>query len=267
MISSSFWRERRVFLTGHTGFKGAWLALVLERLNARVTGYGLRPATTPALYDLVGAGETLCDVRGDVCDAALLDGALRASDPDIVIHMATRPPRGARPAVHAADIQAREEGDRIVIAAVESAPFVQAALVVSPDAQTSAVDFRVLAGDGARFHSVFCPDPVGGGDFAVVDPKYRPALHVLDALYGLLLLAETACGGESVIASDWTFAPSGETGARHAAGNVALGWSPLLSEAEAMEWTEKSAGSSTPARTCAPRRSVRSIAISASASA
>ena len=75
MIDSSFWRERRVFVTGHTGFKGAWLSLILERLCARVTGYGLAPATDPSLYELARAGENLCDVRGDVCDAAMLDGA------------------------------------------------------------------------------------------------------------------------------------------------------------------------------------------------
>ena len=229
MITSSFWRERSVFVTGHTGFKGAWLALMLERLNARVTGYGLCPATSPSLYDLAGAGVALCDVRGDVRDAALLDGALRAADPDIVIHLATRPPRRADAGASVPERSARAEGDRAVVEAVQRAPYVQTALIVSPEARKTARAKARRVPGGARVLSVFCPDPVGGGDFAGATVAPASGLHVLDALYGLLLLAETACHRDGRISSDWAFASPDDA--------TALGWSPLLSPAEAVEST------------------------------
>jgi len=91
VIDSGFWRRKRVFLTGHTGFKGAWLSLMLARLNAEVTGYALSPPTDPSLFDLLSVGDTLEDVRGDVNDLDALRRAMIAADPDIVIHMAAQP--------------------------------------------------------------------------------------------------------------------------------------------------------------------------------
>ena len=68
MISSAFWLGKRVFVTGHTGFKGSWLALMLARLNARATGYALAPPTPPSLFELASVGELIDDMRGDVRD-------------------------------------------------------------------------------------------------------------------------------------------------------------------------------------------------------
>nr|WP_210261246.1 CDP-glucose 4,6-dehydratase [Enterovirga sp. DB1703] len=90
VISSDFWLGRRVFLTGHTGFKGAWLALMLDRLNAAVTGYALDPPTTPSAFDLLGVRDALSDGRGDICDLAALDAALGAAEPEIVFHLAAQ---------------------------------------------------------------------------------------------------------------------------------------------------------------------------------
>jgi CDP-glucose 4,6-dehydratase len=85
---SDFWRDRRVFLTGHTGFKGAWLSLWLHRMGAKVSGYSLAPHTEPNMFDLAGAN-TLSTI-GDIRDDAKLRDALEASDPQIVIHMAAQ---------------------------------------------------------------------------------------------------------------------------------------------------------------------------------
>ena len=232
VITSSYWRERRVFLTGHTGFKGAWLSLMLDRLNARVTGFGLGPATHPALYDLVDAGRALCDVRGDVADAAMLDGALRAADPDLVIHLATRAPRAAvdpdRPA------SAGEAGDLTLIEAALDAPSVQTVILVAPERQKRTALWRAHAHGGpARVLAAYCPDPIGGGDFALAHDNPAAALHVLDALYGVLLLAETA-ERRGRIATDWSFAADDERAPKR---NQAIGWSPLLDGMEAAAWT------------------------------
>lgn len=239
MICSSFWRERRVFLTGHTGFKGAWLSLMLERLCARVTGYGLSPATDPSLYDLARAGGGLCDVRGDVCDAAMLDGALRAADPDIVIHLASRPPRDGGAAPAQAIERLRTTGGPDVLEAALNAPSLQAAVFVSPEPAYVSLDWLDLgAASDAHIVSLHCPDPVGGGDFAAERgaelQRFGDAapMHVLDALYGVLLLAErAACLGDG-LARAWSF--SADT---HAARPEAIGFSPLLGPADAQQWT------------------------------
>lgn len=89
--TDSFWSGKRVLLTGHTGFKGSWLALWLSRLGARVTGVGLPPATDPALYHLAHVDKTLdsyyCDIRVEQALVPIVRTAL----PDIVFHLAAQP--------------------------------------------------------------------------------------------------------------------------------------------------------------------------------
>jgi CDP-glucose 4,6-dehydratase len=90
-VPSTLWRNRRVFLTGHTGFKGGWMALWLSSLGANVRGFGLDPATTPNLFTAAGIGSILEDVRGDIRDAASLDKAMQEFAPEVVFHMAAQP--------------------------------------------------------------------------------------------------------------------------------------------------------------------------------
>ena len=91
MVASPFWKGRKVFLTGHTGFKGSWLTLWLRALGAEVTGYALDPATTPSLFDLAGVSGDCADVRGDIGDPVLLRESLAASGAEIVLHLAAQP--------------------------------------------------------------------------------------------------------------------------------------------------------------------------------
>ncbi len=91
-LNEACWRGRRVFLTGHTGFKGGWLSLWLKRLGARVYGYALDPATEPNLYTVAGiAGDLAGETRADVRDASALRAALCAAEPEIVLHLAAQP--------------------------------------------------------------------------------------------------------------------------------------------------------------------------------
>ncbi|MDR3734411.1 MAG: CDP-glucose 4,6-dehydratase [Acidobacteriaceae bacterium] len=89
--SHAIWRGRRVFLTGHTGFKGGWLALWLTQLGAEVRGYALDPCTTPSLFEVAKIGSVIDDVRGDIRDAAKLTAAMTEFKPDVVFHLAAQP--------------------------------------------------------------------------------------------------------------------------------------------------------------------------------
>lgn len=90
MTNESFWKNRRVFLSGHTGFKGSWLTLWLHRMGAIVTGYALDPPTVPSLFELADIAELVDSKNGDVrCPGSLL-GALLEASPEIVIHMAAQ---------------------------------------------------------------------------------------------------------------------------------------------------------------------------------
>lgn len=85
------WTGRRVFLTGHTGFKGGWLALWLNRLGAQVRGYALDPCTEPNLFSLASVGSAVDDVRGDICDREKLHSSLAEFSPEVVFHLAAQP--------------------------------------------------------------------------------------------------------------------------------------------------------------------------------
>ena len=89
-LNPAFWRGKRVLLTGHTGFKGSWLALWLQSLGARVTGFSLDIPTEPSLFDALRLSELLSDVRGDVRDPRSLQKAMHQAQPEIVLHLAAQ---------------------------------------------------------------------------------------------------------------------------------------------------------------------------------
>ncbi|WP_199621698.1 CDP-glucose 4,6-dehydratase [Paenibacillus alkalitolerans] len=91
MIMKSFWENKKIFITGHTGFKGSWLCLFLVSLGADVTGYSLPSPTKPSLYELCQIDSIVHSVLGDVRSKEKLQQALIDAQPDIVIHMAAQP--------------------------------------------------------------------------------------------------------------------------------------------------------------------------------
>ena len=91
MPREAFFRNRRVLVTGHTGFIGSWLTKWLTMLSAEVCGYGLAPHTDPNMYDNLGLDKGLMDVRGDLRNADLLQKTIAAFRPEIVIHLAAQP--------------------------------------------------------------------------------------------------------------------------------------------------------------------------------
>ncbi|MGI9627352.1 MAG: CDP-glucose 4,6-dehydratase [Longimicrobiales bacterium] len=95
-IDHGFWLGKRVLLTGHTGFKGSWLSLWLERLGATVTGLALEPPSSPSLFEGASVAEGMTSVIGDVRDIDTVRAVFDQSDPEVVIHLA------AQSLVHAA---------------------------------------------------------------------------------------------------------------------------------------------------------------------
>jgi CDP-glucose 4,6-dehydratase len=90
-MNPEFWYGKRVFLTGHTGFKGGWLSLWLQSLGAELTGFALNPPTHPNLFEVASVSQGMHSVFGDIRDFSTLQSALQNACPEIVIHMAAQP--------------------------------------------------------------------------------------------------------------------------------------------------------------------------------
>ncbi len=90
MPNASFWKGRRVLLTGHTGFKGSWLTLWLEALGADVTGYALDPPTQPNLFEQAGVASSVRTICADIRDFQQFKAAIGSTRPEVIIHMAAQ---------------------------------------------------------------------------------------------------------------------------------------------------------------------------------
>lgn len=91
MVDLSFFKGKRVFLTGHTGFKGTWMSRILVNAGAQLTGYSLEPPTTPNLFEMADLQGKMNSVIGDIRDLSSLRDAFEKARPEIVIHMAAQP--------------------------------------------------------------------------------------------------------------------------------------------------------------------------------
>lgn len=89
-MSTSFWKGRRVFLTGHTGFKGSWLSIWLKSRGAELTGFSLPPATEPSLFELASVSDGMRSLFGDVRAPGVLAEAMAVARPEIVLHLAAQ---------------------------------------------------------------------------------------------------------------------------------------------------------------------------------
>lgn len=132
-MTPGFWSGRKVFLTGHTGFKGAWLTLWLRELGAEVSGYALAPHTDPSLFDILGLGRDMRSTIADIRDADAVAKALAQAQPDTVIHMAAQALVLESYAKPAETYAVNTMGTVHVLDAIRSAPSVRAAVVVTSD--------------------------------------------------------------------------------------------------------------------------------------
>lgn len=131
--SAAFWRGKRVLVTGHTGFKGSWLALWLQRLGAHVCGIALPPATNPNLFELARVAEGIESYFCDIRDAQSVASLIRARRPSIVLHLAAQPLVRASYREPVATFASNIMGTVHVLDALRGLDSVRVALMVTTD--------------------------------------------------------------------------------------------------------------------------------------
>lgn len=90
-LNKNFWKNKKVFITGNTGFKGSWITLWLLKLGAQIKGYSISLPSNPSLFEILKIDESIEHQFGDICDLSSLESSMKKFDPDIVIHMAAQP--------------------------------------------------------------------------------------------------------------------------------------------------------------------------------
>lgn len=196
-MTPGFWTGKRVLLTGHTGFKGAWLALWLENLGAEVFAVALPPASHPNLFDALAPGSRIESIFGDLREPTTARSILAKSQPEFVFHLAAQ--ALVRPAYQdpVATFATNVLGTVHLLEAIRQSPSVKVALVVTSD--------KVYANDDRR--QAFCEDdPLGGHDpysaskacQEIVVDSYRSSFYSQDSLR-----IATARAGNVIGGGDW----------------------------------------------------------------
>ena len=199
----SGWKGRRVFVTGHTGFKGGWLALWLAKKGAQVRGYALEPPTSPSLFTTASVASAVEDVRGDILDYPKLEAALAEFHPEVVFHLAAQPilrrsyidPLGT----YAANVM----GTAHVMEAVRKSVGVRAAISITTD--------KVYE-DHDGPHPYRETDRLGGYDpyssskacAELVVAAYRSSFFPVDRLNEHGVAVATARAGNVIGGGDWS---------------------------------------------------------------
>lgn len=197
MPRASFWAGRRVLLTGHTGFKGAWTWAWLRRMGAEVTGLALAPETDPSLAGLLGIPADPRSVAGDIRDPAVVAGAVARARPEIVLHMAAQALVRRSYAEPAATFATNVMGTIHLLDALRGASDLRACLVVTSD--------KVYENDGSA-RAFAETDPLGGSDPYSAS---KGACEIAVASYARSFFAHgpavaTARAGNVIGGGDWS---------------------------------------------------------------
>jgi CDP-glucose 4,6-dehydratase len=194
MTERGFWHGRRVWLTGHTGFKGAWLALWLQRLGAEVHGFSAGPVSEPSFYEAARVGDGMAgDVRGDVRSKGELRAAVARARPEVAIHMAAQAlvRRGIEQPVETFSVNV--VGTAKVLEALRAEADPAAVVVVTSDKC-----YR-QPGPGRPFRE---DDPLGGADPYSASKAAQE--HVAASYRALGLPLATVRAGNVIGGGDWS---------------------------------------------------------------
>lgn len=132
-MNPAFWQGKRVFLTGHTGFKGSWMSLLLQQLGAEVTGFALPPDTHPALFKDAGLPKLMASKFGDIRNAETLESILVEAKPEIVLHLAAQAIVSTSYDFPVETLQTNILGTANLLQAVRNCATVKAVVVVTSD--------------------------------------------------------------------------------------------------------------------------------------
>ena len=257
---SKFWKGKKVFLTGHTGFKGSWFSIFLNLLGAKVAGYSLKPNTNPNLYDLAKLDKEIYKTTfGDIRDYSKLKNSIKNFSPDFVVHMA------AQPLVRESYINPKYTyevntlGTVNILNILNEIKFIKSALIITTDKvylnsnkKNYYEENDLLGGLDPYSNSKSCAElivnsynrsffeeknifvvtaragnVIGGGDFSKdrILPDFirsllkkkklilrspnsiRPWQHVIDPLYGYLLLLMKLYKKETTTSNSFNFGP------------------------------------------------------------
>lgn len=197
------WKGRRVFLTGHTGFKGGWLALWLAGKGAKIRGYSLDPATQPNLFTDVRIAEVLDDDRGDIRDYPKLEASLVDFEPEVVFHLAAQPLLRRSYADPLGTYSTNVMGTANLLEAVRKSPTVRAVVCVTTD---KCYQNREWAWPYRE------SDPLGGHDpyssskaaAEVVVAAFRDSYFPVNRLSDHRVAIATARAGNVIGGGDWS---------------------------------------------------------------
>jgi CDP-glucose 4,6-dehydratase len=261
-MSATFeaFKNKRVFLTGHTGFKGGWLALWLQSLGAEVTGYALAPITTPSLFEAANIASRVKHVIGDIRDEAAMTKALKESKAEYVLHLAAQPLVRLSYSEPKLTFDTNVGGTVNLLEAVRQTSTVRSVVVVTSDkcydnhewtwgyrendamgghdpysASKGCTELVAAAylksffkpENGVGLATVRAGNVIGGGDWAldrivpdcmralsagevpgIRNPDaIRPWQHVLEPLYGYLMVADRLVKDPVHTAGAWNFGP------------------------------------------------------------
>ena len=262
-----FWRGKRVFLTGHTGFKGSWMSLWLQSLGAELTGFALQPPTQPSLFEEARVADNMRSIIGDIRDLPTLQLALQQAQPEIVIHMAAQPLVRYSYQNPVETYATNVMGTVHLLEAVRNTPGVKAVVNITTDKcyenrewvwgyrenepmggydpysnSKGCAELVTAAYRNSFFHpekykqhgvalaSVRAGNVIGGGNWAddrlipdimraitqgkpvnIRNPHaIRPWQHVLEPLFGYMLLAQKLFEEGTSYAEGWNFGPNDE---------------------------------------------------------
>ncbi len=259
-MQSSFWKNKKVFITGHTGFKGSWLSLWLQQLNATVIGYALTPPTSPNLFSAAQVEQNMVHIIGDVRNYDFLKASLLKHQPDVIFHLAAQPLVKYSYEFPIETYATNVMGTVNLLEAARSLSHCKAIINITSDKCYQNNEWcwgyreeDPLGGYDPYSNSKACAELVssaflnsyynksdcglataragnviGGGDWAqnrlipdvikgiinqqeieIRNPDaLRPWQHVLEPLYGYLLLAEALYNEPKLFAGSWNFGPN-----------------------------------------------------------
>ena len=256
-----FWKGKKVFLTGHTGFKGSWFSIFLNLLGAKVVGYSLKPSASPSLFDLSELHKKICtSIIGDIRDYNKLKKSIKKFSPDFIVHLAAQSIVRESYVSPKYTYEVNTLGTINILSILNELNFIKSALIITTDKvyfnnnkKTYYKEGDILGGDDPYSNSKSCAElavnsynhsffkeknifvataragnVIGGGDFSKdrILPDYfrslfkneeivlrfpnsiRPWQHVLDPLYGYLLLLMKLYKKEKLGGIGFNFGPN-----------------------------------------------------------